>query len=473
MVRGALHGCDAQHSPLDAPGSLHGKPMNDISPRAPSLHDDAMSVDDRPTARRQPIPALTGLRFIAAMTILVSHSLGVMVRIPGGPMPAWQLYLTSLSGLGMPLFFVLSGFVIQYNYSDRVTGGARGIWNFFAARFARLYPLYICAIAFEFVYSGSYGQLPPSTGQALPYYLTLTQSWFYVVVDDMTLIFRFWVISQVSWSISTEWFFYLAYPFIGLALARLTTPRQTWLAMLATAVIASAVLLAVDLNTIAINHAARAHFGDIAVKNNQSFRFWLVYFSPYSRIFEFLIGALVAVLYGQVKDRPFTRAQARAGLLAMIGAIVAALLLIWLFYVAPTYPLVETDVRILTAARNVLSACFGFAPAIAVVVFCCARYKNPIVSALSAPLIVLGGEASYSLYLLHEVVINAFRNLALSDSVTLALGIGNALMWLVAMLSAVGLSLVTWRLLEVPARRWLRRALTVKPSPAIAQVSSL
>jgi peptidoglycan/LPS O-acetylase OafA/YrhL len=44
----------------------------------------------------------------------------------------------------MSLFFVLSGFVIQYNYGPRFTadGEAKASRSFLLARFARLYPLY-------------------------------------------------------------------------------------------------------------------------------------------------------------------------------------------------------------------------------------------------------------------------------------------------------------------------------------------
>jgi hypothetical protein len=54
----------------------------------------------------------------------------------------------------MTLFFVLSGFVIHYNYAASIErDGARGIANFFVARFARLYPLYIVVIAGTLVMS--------------------------------------------------------------------------------------------------------------------------------------------------------------------------------------------------------------------------------------------------------------------------------------------------------------------------------
>src|SRR5262249_14107703 len=72
-------------------------------------------VESRPA-----IPALTGLRFIAALTVVISHSVTLLLLFPAGAMPRWQSYLLEIGGIGMPLFFVLSGFVIHYNYSTPI-----------------------------------------------------------------------------------------------------------------------------------------------------------------------------------------------------------------------------------------------------------------------------------------------------------------------------------------------------------------
>ena len=83
----------------------------------------------------------------------------------------------------MTLFFVLSGFVIHYNYNATIVrpGGLR---LFFVARFARLYPLFILMFLFDFAYTGltarsACGQIgaPDEHWLALPFYLTFTQSW--------------------------------------------------------------------------------------------------------------------------------------------------------------------------------------------------------------------------------------------------------------------------------------------------------
>src|SRR5580698_10515452 len=89
------------------------------------------------------VPGLTGLRFLAAFSVLIAHAFAVLMQ--GHDARAGVVYwLTQASGFGMTLFFVLSGFVIHYNYADLVTGaGVKGIGSYLWARFARLYPLFM------------------------------------------------------------------------------------------------------------------------------------------------------------------------------------------------------------------------------------------------------------------------------------------------------------------------------------------
>jgi len=104
---------------------------------------------------------------------------------------------------------------------------------------------------------------------------------------------------------------------------------------------------------------------------------------------------------------------------------------------------------------------FGFAPSMAVLIFCCARYTNSVVSLLSEKWIVLGGEASYSIYLLHFLIINAFRYEAATIT-SWNVALGALLQLIVALASIIGLSLVSWNFIEVPARKGLRKLLSIE-----------
>ena len=86
----------------------------------------------------------------------------------------------------MPLFFVLSGFVIHYNYS-RLFSTMRPRWaivEFLGARFARIYPLFICFFLVGLAVDGVlqwYYEHKLNLLLVMAHYLTLTQSWVYIV----------------------------------------------------------------------------------------------------------------------------------------------------------------------------------------------------------------------------------------------------------------------------------------------------
>lgn len=83
-------------------------------------------------------PIINLLRFIAAFWVLIFHA-----RVHFGYIP----FLSSLMPiiqqgvLAMSMFFILSGFILSYRYSDFKENGS---WAaFYQARIARLYPVYL------------------------------------------------------------------------------------------------------------------------------------------------------------------------------------------------------------------------------------------------------------------------------------------------------------------------------------------
>ncbi len=79
------------------------------------------------------LDALTPLRFVAAAMIVVGHGATLFGFAPG---PA----ALHAANAGVSFFFVLSGFVLAYNYPALADRGARQ--RFFAMRFARIWPLH-------------------------------------------------------------------------------------------------------------------------------------------------------------------------------------------------------------------------------------------------------------------------------------------------------------------------------------------
>ena len=398
------------------------------------------------------IPSLTALRFIAALCIVLSHALPKIAPSPHPP--TWMVLLSQASAEGMTLFFVLSGFVIYYNYSEAIRE-PWGLRNFFAARFARLYPLYFVCLSYDLLMQFSwYGQVSTANLAALPYYVTLTQTWIYKPIADHALVYQFGHIASVAWSISTEWFFYLAFPFLCAVISPLTRIRYRLFAAALLVVAALSILVTAVFAGRTITEYAVANFGPVAATQQDGFYRWLLYFSPYARLFEFMLGCLCASVVMKLRAAPSALEQ-RFGFWLIIIAVAGTLALHWLMFGATS----DAQWRRILLALHMN---FGFSPLIALLIFCCARYQNAIVRLLSSRPLVLCGEASYSLYLLHMIVINAFRYEA--PPVTSArVAIGALLQLIIVVFASIGLSLVTWSLIEVPARARLRKLLSRRP----------
>ena len=392
------------------------------------------------------LPALDGLRFMAAMLVAGGHYTGMFV--PG----IFPEVLHSFTGLGMTLFFVLSGFVIHYNYHATLQqpGGVR---LFLAARFARLYPLYIVLFLIEFAYLVASARSPCARagdfgGQfnALLNYLTLTQSWTYAVACEKALIYQYGPISAVTWSISVEMFFYLAYA----AGARILAGRDVTRAGVvgaAAAVYAATVICfwlcghyQAEIDSLALETFGRA--ASTAADYNDSLLRWLLYFNPLARLAEFCIGVAVAIVF--MERQP--RSAGEAGKLASrttLGTIVAVVAVhLWLY--AP-----GGDVLIGRVASQL------YAPLVGIMMYCIVRDITPWSRILSLPLMVALGQASYSIYLLHEIFPSAYKRLGIETANPMAAWA----LWAATLALLALVSRVSYLTVESPARRVLRRLL--------------
>jgi peptidoglycan/LPS O-acetylase OafA/YrhL len=427
--------------------------------------------------RPEVIPALTGLRFIAAISVVLAHGLSATTFLPGAE-PFWRIWLAYASAFGMSAFFVLSGFVIHYNYSDSIIEHRwRGAANFFSARFARLYPLYIVCVTWSLYDHGYFFNLgspdhPELAEQAwhvAPFFLTMTQSWKFSIVGSNALIygFPFSNVAAISWSVSTELFFYVVYPLICFGCLRLRTSRQTIVAIAAVSVVALGLMFLAYREIGAIDRFGVAQFGPIAGRAHgfqDSFVRWLLYFAPYSRLPEFILGCLVAVLYRQAAKRAPSAFEQRIGFIAAAASVAAIGGMMWII-ADPSNPV---------PFLQFLHLNFGFALPVAILIFCAARYRNAISSVLSHRVTVRCGDASYSIYMLHLVIIESAGLNALNIGQLGELTSVVVLRLALAMLVTIGFALVTYQLIEVPARRWLRRLLTIETRvPAVSPAPGL
>lgn len=394
------------------------------------------------------IPALTGLRFIAASLVCLAHTFPYIV-------PGMFPTLTEMASEGMTLFFVLSGFVIHYNYSQAIkTNPKLNIWNFFVARFARIYPLYILCLLLDWAHHFGYQTLSETSIDTIPFYLTLTQSWFYHPVGGHSLIYQFGLMPAIAWSVSTEWFFYLVYPFICLKLLKQEKFKNTIILCALFSIFFLSLVVILHFKDPIINNFATNHWGEIADKyqNPQDcFSRWLIYFSPYSRIGEFILGCLTASLYLQLKDHKKTKYENLLGKVILIGTLVS---IIFIHHITFT-----PHLSLMFSWTLKLHQSFGFALPFAVVIFCCCRYQNFFTQFLSNRFMQRGGEISYSLYLLHLPIGEAFsRDAASVTSWQVALADYSRLV--IVIFAILGSATVSYHFIEMPARKFIKRLLS-------------
>lgn len=137
------------------------------------------------------IKSLTSLRFFFALAVFLHHySVKGAVIFENG-------------FIGVSFFFILSGFILSYSYKDRLFSGNISKWDFYVARFARIYPLHLLTFLMFITLLVYNNNLPD--WKVLFSNLFLFQSW-------IPFKHYYFSVNEPSWSISCEAFFYAVFP---------------------------------------------------------------------------------------------------------------------------------------------------------------------------------------------------------------------------------------------------------------------
>lgn len=343
---------------------------------------------------RRHLDALTGIRGIAAWAVVLYH-----IRLSlTGLLPAPAIAALGQGYLAVDLFFILSGFVIWYNYADRIRSGGWGeASSFLWRRFARVWPLHAVVLA-GFVLLAL---LLAATGRdtsgypwaELPLHVMLIQNWG--LTDALS-----W--NHPAWSISAELAAYLLFPPILLA-----TRWERW-PSLALAVLAGAMALAL--------HWAFSWRGLVSLGDD------IPAFGVVRCLAGFYTGAILCLLWGRWREQRGASAMALAGACVLAGAG-------WLGGWAQT---------------AVVPGCFALG------LLALALDRGPVSRWLGGRALTYLGEISYSTYLCHFGLYIIYK-LAFVDA-SLQLGWAQ----LAGYLTLVGIaSVVLYHGLEKPAQRWL------------------
>lgn len=386
------------------------------------------------TIARDNIDALTGLRFVAAFSIVLGH--------------AYQPWL-EVTAIGMPLFFTLSGFIIHYVYSDAFAGGwPRAAGEFAVARISRLYPLYFVLLAYLILRmpaGHSFAHVQNFT--ALIAYLGAFWTWWPFLIDGHPAGFFY-----VSWSIPTEIFFYVCYTLFLYRLAAIRSARTCLIILVAFCVAAYALFFGLFITRDIWEPAALQIFPAYPSRiddYNVSFYRWLLYLSPYCRLPEFIGGVLTCQLFRLCRRQTGVLDRVRPALLGTAAIAAMAVLYAQFRYFGEHDPWYAASHFTYGAFIVNLHQNFLFAPCCYALIFALARGGWRLAQALSSRPALFCGEVSYSTYLSHEMVL---AKLGQFGAETLP-----AVPYLALVMAIVYVaSWILYSVIEMPAKRMLR-----------------
>jgi peptidoglycan/LPS O-acetylase OafA/YrhL len=322
----------------------------------PSRNSTKAASRTRATAH---IPSLDGIRAVSFLLVFFAHS-GLDNIIPGG--------------LGVTIFFFLSGFLITTLMRDELQrNGSLSLRHFWIRRVLRIFPpFYIVLIAAILFTLACY---PPGT-LSVP-----------AVAAQLLHFTNYWAIyhgfaqqppgTGVYWSLAVEEHFYLIFPwlFLGLQRLKLSASHQ------------AALLWALCILTLLWRCILVLHFHASTDRT---------YVASDTRMDSILFGCALAVWCNPVLDKPALNERLWKYLLTPVAA---ALLILCLVVRDPVFR--ET-------ARYSLQGV-----ALTLIFVCAIRFHDwwPFRLLNTRGLIFLG-TLSYSLYLIHQIVLYGLDDLS-------------------------------------------------------------
>lgn len=159
-------------------------------------------------------PNLNGIRFIAAFLVVIHH-IEQLKNLYGLPNYWSNKSVGIIGGLGVTLFFVLSGFLITYMlFVEKEHVGTIDVKGFYVRRILRIWPLYFFIIILAFFVLPNFNQLDmPIYSQYVPYEFTSKLLLFIAFLPNaVILLYPPVPFASQLWSIGVEEQFYLIWP---------------------------------------------------------------------------------------------------------------------------------------------------------------------------------------------------------------------------------------------------------------------
>ena len=343
------------------------------------------------------INTLTSLRFIFAMMVFWAHCYVID--------PFFDIHFFKEGFVGVSFFFVLSGFIIAYNYQKRLSEKKITKRTFWVARIARIYPLHWLTL---FI-AAALGYYVTGSGAAdwwKHFFASLTLTNAYIPQNSY-----FFSFNSPSWSLCCEQLFYICFPF----LVPLTKNYR-------------------KLLCIFVIYAILAIAGMYFTPEESIKGYW--YVNPLTRLPDFIVGILLFQLYGYLKTKDITSCQG-----SIIEILSIAVFLGFYLYAAEI-------------PKVYRYSCYYWLP-VAFVLISFSLQKGMVSRLLSHRLLVIGGEISYSFYLIHLLVLLPYAEWQKGSDYHISWYISIPVLFCITIL----LSLLSYYYFEKPANKLVKTLL--------------
>jgi peptidoglycan/LPS O-acetylase OafA/YrhL len=348
------------------------------------------------------LPALTGLRFVLGLWVILHHLTGNRMLLDqwNRSLPIAAQSLMRGGYLAVQSFFMLSGFVLMQSYAN-TKWNRQTLTKFAIARFARIYPAYFLSLI---VISWFACEFMVKPGRSISQKLSVLSDYAFVLQGWRGSLAVGW--NTPAWSLSCEFFFYLCFPLLLIWLGRCGL-LKVCLALAACLVV-----------PIMLAHAGVPPF-------------W----KPIHHLADFVAGIATARLYAAVSNSG--RSFRRFGFWLSASALTAgAAFIIYPHVLDGTLMNLNTVLRPINAALLIgLATGGGF-----------------IVRLLSTQAVGYLGKVSYSMYILHIPLLWWFSQYTTYRYGSAAPGwIGFTFVAIV-----IVISIAAYEYVEAPANLWIR-----------------
>jgi peptidoglycan/LPS O-acetylase OafA/YrhL len=367
------------------------------------------------------IRSLTSLRGIAAVIIAIHHFAYYALPQLGVMLSAYSHFFQN-GYLAVDLFFILSGFIMTHVYWEQFHDGVSKAkyWQFIRARFARIYPLHLFTLlvlvglqSIELLLSNPTAFTGKFNILALGANVLMLQA-FALKCPPLFWCDTYW--NEPAWSISVEFVIYSIFPFILFAILK-NQPKTDAISYIIT-LIASLLLIIFTRNNLdnitGIPSIARCGL-------------------------ECILGVITYKIYRRQQAQRFLNTN----LLAIISTV-------WIAVIMHNWS---------DELRGVHD--WAILPAFSMLILSISHQSNSLgMRMLNSPLLLYLGTISYSVYMVHWVLIAIVKafwldklHLVFEEGLTktqsiFALGLFIPIVILTASL--------TYRFVEVPLRQYLK-----------------